>query len=249
MFSIDLPLNFNSPYKAVNITDFWRRWHMTLSRFLRDYLYIPLGGNRKGAVRRYVNLMITMLLGGLWHGAGWTFVIWGGLHGLFLVVHQSWQALQERLLGAAAPSHTSAFSRAASCLLTFLAVVIAWVFFRATSFHAAWRVLEGMFFVRTGLVLPVEWQDSLGGLTSAFRFEHLDAFGGTRQWIWIGLLLSIAWFLPNSQTLVASARRAIPALLHERWAWMSLGSAAVFIFLLSAINGSRGSSEFIYFNF
>ena len=94
MFGIALPLNFHSPYKAVNIVEFWRRWHMTLSRFLRDYLYIALGGNRQGAARRYANLMITMLLGGLWHGAGWTFVIWGGMHGILLVVNHAWHALR-----------------------------------------------------------------------------------------------------------------------------------------------------------
>jgi alginate O-acetyltransferase complex protein AlgI len=92
MLGVKLPLNFNSPYRAANISEFWRRWHMTLSRFLRDYLYVPLGGNRDGARRRYRNLMLTMLLGGLWHGAGWTFVVWGGLHGVYLVLHHGWQA-------------------------------------------------------------------------------------------------------------------------------------------------------------
>ena len=90
MFGIFLPLNFNSPYKATSIIDFWRRWHMTLSQFLRDYLYIPLGGNRHGRVLRYVNLMITMLLGGLWHGAAWTFVVWGALHGAYLCINHAW---------------------------------------------------------------------------------------------------------------------------------------------------------------
>ena len=93
MFGVKLPVNFNSPYKAPRIIDFWRRWHMTLSRFLRDYLYIPLGGNRKGPARRYLNLMLTMLLGGLWHGAGWTYVVWGGLHGLYLLVNHAWRNL------------------------------------------------------------------------------------------------------------------------------------------------------------
>jgi len=97
LFGITLPLNFHSPYKAANIREFWRRWHMTLSRFLRDYLYIPLGGSRVAVPRRYVNIMITMLLGGLWHGAGWTFVVWGGLHGIYLVVNHAWQALRRRL--------------------------------------------------------------------------------------------------------------------------------------------------------
>jgi D-alanyl-lipoteichoic acid acyltransferase DltB (MBOAT superfamily) len=93
MFNIRLPINFNSPYKATNIIDFWRRWHITLSRFLRDYLYIPLGGNRHGVARRYGNLMLTMLLGGLWHGAGWTFIVWGGLHGMFLFMNHFWHDL------------------------------------------------------------------------------------------------------------------------------------------------------------
>ncbi len=99
IFNIDLPLNFNSPYKAHNIVEFWRRWHMTLSRFLRDYLYIPLGGNRHGRLRRYANLLTTMLLGGLWHGAGWNFVIWGGLHGLYLVCNHAWQSFRAEVLG------------------------------------------------------------------------------------------------------------------------------------------------------
>ncbi|HWW71706.1 MAG TPA: MBOAT family O-acyltransferase, partial [Duganella sp.] len=94
LFGVKLPLNFNSPYQAANIGEFWRRWHMTLSRFLRDYLYVPLGGNRSGQPARYRNLMLTMILGGLWHGAGWTFVAWGGLHGLYLVLHHAWLALR-----------------------------------------------------------------------------------------------------------------------------------------------------------
>ena len=97
IFGITLPLNFDSPYKAVNIIDFWRRWHMTLARFLRVYLYVPLGGNRKGQPRRYVNLMVTMLLGGLWHGASWTFVFWGGLHGAYLAINHAWHALRRRM--------------------------------------------------------------------------------------------------------------------------------------------------------
>jgi len=97
MFNVRLPLNFNSPYKSLSIVDFWRRWHMTLSAFLRDYLYIPLGGSRKGMPRRYINLMTTMLLGGLWHGAGWTFVVWGFLHGFYLVVNHAWTSFRTSL--------------------------------------------------------------------------------------------------------------------------------------------------------
>src|SRR6185295_4237272 len=124
MFGVRLPLNFDSPYKAVNIIDFWRRWHMTLSRFLRDYLYFPLGGNRRGKARRYLNLMITMLLGGLWHGAGWTFVIWGGLHGLYLVINHAWQAATHGIAGSSRWLE-SRFATAAGVLVTFLAVTVA----------------------------------------------------------------------------------------------------------------------------
>ncbi len=137
LFGVRLPLNFHSPYKAVSIIDFWRRWHMTLSRFLRDYLYFPLGGNRRGASRRYVNVMVTMLLGGLWHGASWTFVVWGGLHGLYLLVNHAWRELSERF-GWRHPA------RAAAVLLTFLATVLAWVFFRADTIDQAIAIVQAM---------------------------------------------------------------------------------------------------------
>jgi alginate O-acetyltransferase complex protein AlgI len=137
LFGIRLPVNFRSPYKAFSIIEFWRRWHITLSRFLRDYLYIPLGGNRFGVGRRYINLMLTMLLGGLWHGAGWTFLIWGGLHGLYLVVNHRWKDHKHRW-------PDSAVGRAGAWGLTFLAVVIAWVFFRARTLAGAREMLTGM---------------------------------------------------------------------------------------------------------
>ncbi len=132
MCNIHLPLNFNSPYKALNIQDFWRRWHMTLSRWLRDYLYIPLGGNRKGEGRTYLNLFVTFLLGGLWHGAGWTFVVWGAMHGLGTALHKFWQGLRIPL------------PRWLAWFLTFNFINIAWVFFRARSFDDALKVLQGM---------------------------------------------------------------------------------------------------------
>ncbi len=256
MLNIDLPLNFNSPYKAVNISEFWRRWHMTLSRFLRDYLYIPLGGNRKGPTRRYVNLMLTMLLGGLWHGAGWTFAIWGGLHGMYLVVHQLWQWGLERFAGSAFPATgtrpPSATGRVLAAALTFLCVVVAWVFFRATSLESALGVLEGMWSF-DGLVLPREWQahwpSSWPSHGAGVRFAALDASGGVLQWGWISALLAIAWICPNSQELVALGRARLAGVVREQWAWMSLGGLGVVVFMLAAINGSRGSSEFIYFNF
>ena len=149
MVGIRFPMNFDSPYKSVNIVDFWRRWHITLSRFLRDYLYIPLGGNRKGPIRRYLNLFLTMLLGGLWHGAGWTFVVWGGLHGIYLMVNHGWQAIK-KALGFDRPS---LIGRGLARVVTFGCVVIAWVFFRAESFGAATSVLKSMF-LGTGISFP-----------------------------------------------------------------------------------------------
>jgi D-alanyl-lipoteichoic acid acyltransferase DltB (MBOAT superfamily) len=132
LFNIKLPINFNSPYKALDIQDFWRRWHITLSRFLRDYIYIPLGGNRKGSFRTYTNLLATFIIGGIWHGAGWTFVFWGFLHGLALVIHRFWKSM-----GLAMPKIVAWF-------ITFNFINIAWVFFRAKEWGDAVKVLKGM---------------------------------------------------------------------------------------------------------
>lgn len=141
MFGIRLPVNFYSPYKAASIIDFWRRWHMTLSRFLRDYLYIPLGGNRAGRLRQSFNVAIVMLLGGLWHGANWTFVVWGGAHGVLLAVNHAWNQLP--------PSRWPLFAgfpaRAAFVLLTFFVVTLAWVPFRADTLADAGRMLSNLF--------------------------------------------------------------------------------------------------------
>ena len=159
MFNIVLPLNFDSPYKATNIIEFWRRWHMTLSRFLRDYLYFPLGGNRRGGPRRYANLLIVMILGGLWHGAAWTFVLWGAVHGVLLVINHAWHALRrsfglERDFGR--PGYIIAR------ILTFVAVVSAWVLFRAPTMTAASTVLRSMYGIDDGPVLA-----SLGAFAHA----------------------------------------------------------------------------------
>ncbi|MUG85155.1 MBOAT family protein [Paenibacillus timonensis] len=133
LFNIKLPINFNSPYKALSIKDFWSRWHMTLSRFLKDYIYIPLGGNRKGTFRTYFNLVATFLIGGFWHGAGWTFIVWGLMHGIAQVIQRVWQKT-----GVVLP-------RWCAWLITFLFINFTWVFFRATSWDDALKVLRGMF--------------------------------------------------------------------------------------------------------
>jgi D-alanyl-lipoteichoic acid acyltransferase DltB (MBOAT superfamily) len=132
LFNIKLPINFNSPYKALNIQDFWKRWHITLSRFLRDYVYIPLGGNRKGKYRVYSNLLATFLIGGLWHGAGWTFIFWGFLHGVAMAVHRVWKELNFTV------------NKYLAWFVTFNFLNASWVFFRAKEWEDAIKVLKGM---------------------------------------------------------------------------------------------------------
>jgi alginate O-acetyltransferase complex protein AlgI len=137
LMGFTLPINFNSPYKATSVTDFWRRWHITLSSWLRDYLYIPMGGNRKGRIRTYTNLLLTMLIGGLWHGASWKFVVWGGLHGSALAVEKLFQPL----LG----KKKSAWLRVAGWVLTFHFVCLGWIFFRAADYQTALSVINAIF--------------------------------------------------------------------------------------------------------
>ena len=223
VFGIFLPLNFNSPYKAISIIDFWRRWHMSLSQFLRDYLYIPLGGNRHGRVLRYVNLMITMLLGGLWHGAAWTFVAWGALHGIYLCINHAWSHF-----GPKAPPRFARLADIAGLILTFLAVVIAWVFFRAPDMAIALSVLSKM--VDPGNI-------ALG------RVEMVYA-------LFVAIYAALAWFAPNTQEIMGydhknrtvgeglRAQRMRPLLLYATAAVLAFG-----------ILGIQQHSEFIYFRF
>ena len=184
LFNIKLPNNFFSPYKATNIQDFWRRWHITLSRFLKDYIYIPLGGNRKGEIRTYTNLFTTFVLGGIWHGAGWTFVLWGILHGLALVLHRVWQKLGFKMYSVFA------------WFITFNFINIAWVFFRATNFESAIKVLKGMFMgdiivpsaVTQYIALPAgKWSklfqsEAYLGVWFAFGFLVILLFPNSMQW-------------------------------------------------------------------
>ena len=188
LFGIRLPLNFNSPYKATSIIDFWRRWHITLSRFIRDYIYIPLGGNRKGKHRRYVNLVLAMLIGGLWHGAGWTFVVWGGCHGVFLMLNHGWRRLRPR---SGAPGFMTVWTSRA---VTFCLVVIAWVFFRAADIDDAGRMLQGMFGLEPGRTV----------LESG------------RHILWLVLVAFIVWCTPNTWQLFRKADPVVvPAVAGE----------------------------------
>jgi D-alanyl-lipoteichoic acid acyltransferase DltB (MBOAT superfamily) len=266
LFGVRLPLNFHSPYKATSITEFWRRWHMTLSRFLRDYLYIPLGGNRLGQQRRYVNLFTTMLLGGLWHGAGWTFVVWGGLHGLYLIVNIAWQSARRRLRLQAVSGGW--FWRGASWFLTLACVVIGWVFFRADSLATATEMLRGMVGLN-GFAIPnaigVRFRE-VGVLLQRLGVHFYLGGGSEFVWsyAWIFASLLITLLAPNTQQLL---RRFSPALgVHhaepeasirpaDRWLgslrWRPSAAWAIATAVLSALGILSLSriSEFLYFQF
>jgi alginate O-acetyltransferase complex protein AlgI len=223
MFGVFLPLNFNSPYKASSIIDFWRRWHMTLSQFLRDYLYIPLGGNRRGPTLRYVNLLITMLLGGLWHGAAWTFAAWGMLHGVYLCINHVWSRY-----GPAVPPRFARLTNLFAFALTFLSVVVAWVFFRADSLASALSVLSRM----------------ANPAYAVFGRPEIANLG------FIAVYAGIAWFAPNTQAIMGydhSSRTVGEALgAWPRRPAFLYATAAVLVF---GILGIQQHSEFIYFRF
>ena len=226
MFGVRFPANFDSPYRATDIIAFWRRWHITLSRFLRDYVYIPLGGNRAGPARRYVNLFITMLVGGLWHGAGWTFVVWGALHGAYLLVNHAWRATPWRLPAPIA------------WMITMAAVVVAWVLFRAPDIQVAGAVLAGMTGVR-GVTTPAL-------LAQEAPLAVLAALA----------LLGVCVASPNSQQILRAFAPVLgsvapPGPLQgavewrptRRWA-IAFGLVAAAVVLLA-----WRPSEFLYFNF
>ena len=255
-FGLTLPENFNSPYKARNIIEFWRCWHMTLSRFFRDYLYIPLGGNRKGPTREYLNLIGTMLVVGLWHGAAWTFVAWGALHGLYVLVNHGWRQMKRSLNWS---RQRSAFRTCVSTAVTFLAVTVAWVFFRSETFSGALALLQAMVGAN-GVALPRPYLGYLNAfagvgdvlLAVGVRFEDLDVYYGGEQLLWIVPAFLVVWCLPNTWELTSDQVnwidiRATPISIRYtpsmRWGIYVGG------LLLLSIASITKMSEFIYFNF
>lgn len=227
LFNIKLPINFNSPYKATDIQDFWRRWHITLSRFLRDYVYIPLGGNKRGNFRTYNNLLATFILGGLWHGAGWTFIFWGFLHGIALVMHRIWKQL-----GFTMNSILAWF-------ITFNFINIAWVFFRAKEWDDAIKVLKGMFGI-SNVVFPRRLSEKLDFLSHHnVHFSEVMTMthdgSGSLKWIITGFLCILIFkssfekmkkFKPNTMNMIF-----------------------ITFLLLTSISLLNRNSEFLYFNF
>ena len=227
LFAIRLPWNFNSPYKSENMSEFWRRWHMTLSRWLRDYLYIPLGGNRHGKFRQYINNFATMVLGGLWHGAHWNFIIWGALHGFYLIINQFVRAIA-KAFGILDIVETATSIRVTSWAITFLAAVVAWVFFRATTTTGAFSMVQSM-----------------------FGFSPEDAVilrANIQTTLWIALAAFAAFLLPNTKNISEAFQKGL--LQRSTAVLCSLGTvsgiAAALAFLASL---SLTQSPFLYFNF
>lgn len=229
MFNIKLPLNFNSPYKSLNIQEFWRRWHITLGRFLTRYLYFPLGGSRVSNKRTYLNLMIVFLISGLWHGAGWTFVFWGFLHGVAIVIHRIWSNLGFKM------------HKLAAIFITFNFVNIAWVFFRANNFKDALNVLRAMFDL-TNIALPIALSTKLGFLAKygiIFNNYTVDSHLILKITFYMVFAFISVFFLKNSILLSKTKRKNYLFALY-----------CGFIFAISILTISVSTySEFIYFNF
>jgi hypothetical protein len=227
LFNIRLPINFNSPYKSLNIQEFWQRWHMTLSRFLRDYIYVPLGGNRSGEARTYLNFMATFLIGGLWHGAGWNFIVWGFLHGIAMVISGLWKR------------NKFPMNKVFAWFITFNFINATWVFFRAKTWDDAIKVLRGMCGL-TEIRLPSFLAGKLSflhdrGITFGENLVVIKAEGYT-VWMLAAALVAVL-VLKNSNEMVGRFRPD----------WRSAAFAAIVatytIFNLSKV------TQFIYFQF
>jgi len=228
LFNIKLPINFHSPYKALDMQDFWRRWHITLSRFLRDYIYIPLGGNRKGSTRTYVNLMATFVIGGFWHGAGWTFIFWGFLHGVALVIHKIWKEIGFKL------------PKIIAWFITFNFINIAWVFFRAKEWDDAIKIISSMFSL-DNVMLPhflknkIEILDQYNVLYGSW----LKGIGGNFEtiiWLLAGLIIVISFHNSIQKASVFKANRIMVLFVS-------------FLLYYSFVSMVSVKSEFLYFNF
>jgi alginate O-acetyltransferase complex protein AlgI len=254
LFGVRLPINFNSPYQASNIIDFWRRWHMTLSRFLRDYLYIPLGGNRRGKSRRYANLYLTMLLGGLWHGADWTFVLWGSMHGAYLVFNHAW-----RRVSASWPErHKSALWKVMATTLTFLCTLLAFVYFRAEDASSASHMVEAMFTGSfSGLSSTYEGllKSSVSGDVFDFLFDGIGYLMGSGAILAVGLF--VVFLMPNTMVLIRANQLGFQDTASVRSSWQinlqwrknTFWGVAMGLILWAVFISLTSVSPFLYFQF
>ncbi|EGU60156.1 membrane bound O-acyl transferase MBOAT family protein [Vibrio nigripulchritudo ATCC 27043] len=236
MFGIILPLNFMSPYKSLSIIEFWRRWHITLSRFLRDYVYIYLGGNRHGEMRRRVNLFITMLLGGLWHGAGWTFVLWGGYHGLLLTINHLWRKTNINL--------SYKLMRPIYFILTFLCVVIGWVIFRSNDLHVAFNMYFAMFdFVNINI--PDGSSSVKYFVKSVLHVPDL-----TEAILTMTVMIIVAFFLPNTIEFINDREEQNSDVKKLfTWKYGTIQACILAIMTITCIVMMSAPSEFLYFQF
>ncbi len=224
MFGVRLPDNFLSPYKSTGMIEFWRRWHITLSRFLRDYLYVPLGGNRCGKIRQGFNVVITMLLGGLWHGASWNFVLWGLLHGAMIAANHGLRNGARRF-GLVCPAALRLVWSGICVAITFALVTVLWVFFRAETFAGAGRMLQAM-----------------AGQGKGFGPGLLD---DTKNILWMGGMLAVVWGLPSSMSFIFGNRGRLA--WNPAWYYALLSGALAVIALL--FMQSHLGKQFIYFDF
>ncbi len=264
MVGIKLPMNFYSPYKAKNIIEFWRRWHITLSRFMKDYLYIPLGGNRKGPWRRTVNLMLTMLLAGLWHGANWTFVAWGGVHGLYIIINHAWQSFN-RTFSSYWTLQSFWLTRILAHSITFFAIAVAWVFFRSESFTGAVNMLSSMALLN-GFSLPVSFEPWVGSWSPAligagisfdgsFNNNLMNSYKGSKL---LGQLCLLAWLAPNTHQFMLSYKPTLEIYSGKVRPWFSrrlewkpnlFWAVFVVVLIVYGVIKAPGPSEFLYFQF
>jgi D-alanyl-lipoteichoic acid acyltransferase DltB (MBOAT superfamily) len=229
MLGISLPINFNSPYKSMNIQEFWRRWHISLSRFLRDYIYIPLGGSRRGEIGTYGNIFVTFLLAGLWHGSGWNFVIWGSLHACGLMVQRAWNKIGVVRL-----------PRIVAWLITFNFINVCWVFFRAQTIGSAVRILRSMFFVNS-IPLPAFLVQKFGFLHRTFIIAVKNPFKAIDGSYEMALILALSF------PLILFFKNAHEAALDLRPTRVAICFIAVVI-LFSALEMGR-LTQFLYVQF
>ncbi|MGE9984056.1 MBOAT family O-acyltransferase [Desulfovibrio sp. SGI.169] len=249
MLGLRLPENFNSPYKATGIVDFWRRWHITLSAWLRDFLYIPLGGNRAGRLKQYRNLFLTMLIGGAWHGAGWTFMLWGALHGLMLSINHFFRirirGSRLEVLLAATPL------RPLSIAFTFLCINACWVVFRAMSLDGALRVYTAMFTGPLGLSpggpdgVATQGLSGASALLAQWLPNHY--FQGWQPFALLALCAVLVWAFPNSREILQGRRDGSRPRLF--WRPSGLWATGLALLTFAALILASRQSTFLYFQF